>query len=165
MAPLFLLITITERNWISFVLKKIFKAATVFSLLVGCHLGYLQLFAIVVYHMTTTRHTKRPSDEKIWVPRPSDSKEHSIRLAKEVMPPGHWATGKDLNFRYYSGERGYWMYAQDMEQIQEENGVRYDGKRLRLKPFLVISKSRDGKKVQTITSDRAIIDLNQALEL
>ena len=55
------------------------------------------------------------------------------------------------------------MYAQEMEQIQEENGVRYDGKRIRLKPFLAISTSRDGKKIQTITSDRAIIDLNQPL--
>ena len=68
-----------------------------------------------------------------------------------------------MNFRYYSAERGYWMYAQEMEQIQEENGVQYDGKRLRLKPFLAISNSRDGKKIQTITSDRAIIDLNQPL--
>ena len=50
-----------------------------------------------------------------------------------------------------------------MEQIQEENGVRYDGKRIRLRPFLAISTSRDRKKAQTITSDRAVIDLNQAL--
>ena len=68
-----------------------------------------------------------------------------------------------MNFRYYSAEHGYWMYAQEMEQIQEENGVRYDGKRIRLRPFLAISTSRDRKKTQTITSDRAVIDLNQAL--
>ncbi len=141
--------------------KKIFKAATVFSMLVGCYLGYVQLFAIVVHQMTTTHHTTGPTEP--WEPKDSASLKRSIELAKEVMPPGHWATRNDLNFRYYSGERGYWMYAQDMEQVQEENGVRYDGKRLRLKPFLVISKSRDGKKIQTITSDRAVIDLNQAL--
>lgn len=141
--------------------KKIFKAATVFSMLVGCYLGYMQLFAIVVQQMTTTHHTKGPTEP--WEPKDSDSRKRSIELAKEVMPPGHWSKSNDLNFRYYSGERGYWMYAQDMEQVQEENGVRYDGKRIRLKPFLVISKSRDGKKIQTITSDRAIIDLNQAL--
>jgi hypothetical protein len=145
------------------VFKKIFKAATVFSLLVGCYLGYVQVFAIVVSHMTTTRRTKSTVDSDIWIRHDSKSKEASIKLAKDVMPPGHWATQKDLNFRYYSGERGYWMYAQEMEQIQEENGVRYDGKRIRLKPFLVISRSRDGKKIQTITSDRAIIDMNQAL--
>ena len=50
-----------------------------------------------------------------------------------------------------------------LEQVDEENGVRYDGKRIRLKPFLMISTSRDGKKTNTITSDVAIIDLNQPL--
>ena len=33
----------------------------------------------------------------------------------------------------------------------EENGVRYDGKRMRLKPFALITKSRDGKNTKTIT--------------
>ena len=63
------------------------------------------------------------------------------------MPPGHWATKNDLNFRYYNAERGYWMYAQELEQVTEENGVRYDGKRIRLSPFLAISTSHDGKKI------------------
>ena len=79
------------------------------------------------------------------------------------MPPGHWATKNDLNFRYYNAERGYWMYAQDLEQVTEENGVRYDGKRIRLSPFLAISASHDGKKIYVITADRAVIDLNQPL--
>ena len=92
-----------------------------------------------------------------------DSKLDSIKRAKAVMPPGHWATKSDLNFRYYNAERGYWMYAQDLEQVTEENGVRYDGKRIRLSPFLAISTSHDGKKTYIITADRAVIDLNQPL--
>ena len=51
-------ITISERNWISFVLKKIFKAVTAFTLLVGCYLGYVQVFGSWCA-MTTTRHPKR----------------------------------------------------------------------------------------------------------
>jgi hypothetical protein len=149
-----------EWNWISFVLKKTFKAVTVFCLLVGCYFGYVQVFAILVRQMTSIRRTKGPD---VWIRHDSDSRRASIRLAKSVMPPGHWSTGDHLNFRYYSAERGYYMYAQEMEQIQEENGVRYDGKRLRLTPFLAIMTSRDGRKIQTITSDRAIIDLNQPL--
>ncbi len=141
-------------------LKKTFKAVTVFCLLVGCYFSYVQVFAILVRQMTSIRRTKEPD---LWIPVDSDSKRASIRLARSVMPPGHWSTGDHLNFRYYSAERGYYMYAQEMEQIQEENGVRYDGKRLRLTPFLAIMTSRDGRKVQTITSDRAIIDLNQPL--
>src|SRR5262249_52049239 len=84
---------------------------------------------------------------------------------KAIMPSGHWATRSDLNFRYYNAERGYWMFAQELEQISEENGVRYDGKRIRLSPFLAISTSRNGKKSYTITADRAVIDLNQPLGL
>ena len=38
-------------------LKKTFKAVTAFSLLVGCYLGYVQVFAVVVRVMTTTRRT------------------------------------------------------------------------------------------------------------
>lgn len=140
-------------------LKKTLKAVTAFALLVGCYLGYVQVFAVAVHYMTTTHR----SEEPLPVHRDSDSKLASIRLAKDVMPAGHWSTRNDLNFRYYSSERGYWMYAEELEQIQEENGVQYKGKRIRLKPFLAISTSRNGKKTQTITSDRTVIDLNQAL--
>ena len=41
--------------------------------------------------------------------------------------------------------------------------MRYDGKRIRLKPFALISKSRDGKNTKTITSDVAVFDLNEPL--
>jgi hypothetical protein len=140
------------------VLKKIFKAATAFTLLVGCYLGYAQVFALVVVQLTTV-----PRPEIVLQHRDSRSKQDSIKRAKAVMPSGHWATKNDLNFRYYNAERGYWMYAQDLEQVTEENGVRYDGKRIRLSPFLAISASHDGKKIYVITADRAIIDLNQPL--
>ena len=43
--------------------------------------------------------------------------------------------------------------------------MRYDGKRIRLTPFLLISKSSDGKNTKTITSDVAVFDLNEPLSL
>jgi hypothetical protein len=140
------------------VLKKIVKAVTTFLLLVGCYLGYAQGFTLLVGELTTAR---RP--EIALHNRDSNSKLDSIKRAKAVMPPGHWATKKNLNFRYYNAERGYWMYAQELEQVTEENGVRYDGKRIRLSPFLAISTSHNGKKTYIITADRAVIDLNQPL--
>jgi hypothetical protein len=140
------------------VLKKILKALTAFILLVGCYLGYSQVFILVVQQLTIVR---RP--EVGFHRHESNSKLDSIKRAKTVMPPGHWATKSDLNFRYYNAERGYWMYAQELEQVTEENGVRYDGKRIRLSPFLAISTSHDGKKTYVVTADRAVIDLNQAL--
>ncbi len=141
--------------------KKIFKAATVFTLLVGCYLGYVQVFALVVRQMTTARRDR--AEITLFANHDSNSLLESMKRAKDVMPPGHWGTKRDLNFRYYNAERGYWMYAEELEQVQEENGVRYDGKRIRLSPFLMISTSHDGKKTDIITSDRAIIDLNQPL--
>ena len=50
-----LYVTISKRTWTSFVLKKIFKAGTAFTLLVGCYFGYVQVFALVVGQLTTVR--------------------------------------------------------------------------------------------------------------
>ena len=49
------------------------------------------------------------------------------------------------------------------DEIQEENGVRHDGKRLRMRPFAVIWISGDGKSVQRLTAESATIDLNQPI--
>ena len=40
-------------------LKKIFKAVTAFTLLVGCYFGYVQVFAIVVRQLTTVRRAQK----------------------------------------------------------------------------------------------------------
>ena len=37
---------ISIRHGISLVFKKIFKAVTMFALLVGCYFGYVQVFAL-----------------------------------------------------------------------------------------------------------------------
>ena len=84
-------------------------------------------------------------------------------MHEEVCGPGHWATDKELAYRYYNSERGYWIYAKECIRVTEENGVRYDGKRMRMKPFLLITKSRDGKNTKMITADRAVFDLNAPL--
>ena len=63
----------------SFVLKKIFKAVTAFTLLVGCYLGYVQVFALVVGQLTTVRRpeivlqhrpTRIPSSIRSNAPKP-----------------------------------------------------------------------------------------------
>jgi hypothetical protein len=141
------------------VLKKLFKAAATLALLVGCYFGYVHAFAIVVEHFREIRK----AEDIIWRAHDSNSKKESIAFAHAALGHDHWATASDLGYRYYNAERGYWMYAKECERIVEEDGVRYDGKRIRLKPFALISKSRDGKKTQTVTSDVAIFDLNEPL--
>ncbi len=138
-------------------LKKLFKAVTALTLLVGCYFGYVHVFAIVVEQFRAIRRT----DNIVFPVHDSKSKLESIRYAREAFGPNHWSADDDLAYRYYNAERGYWIYAKECERIVEENGVRYDGKRMRLTPFALITKSRDGKNTKTITSDVAVFDLNE----
>jgi hypothetical protein len=141
------------------VLKKLLKAVTTFTLLVGCYFGYVRVFAILVEQL---RATSSP-DKIMFRVHDSKSKLESIAFAASAFGRDHWSTADDLAYRYYNAERGFWMYAQEWERIVEENGVRYDGKRMRLRPFALIMKSRDGKNTKTITSDVAVFDLNEPL--
>ena len=140
-------------------LKKLFKAVTTLTLLVGCYFGYVHVFAIVVEQFKASqahrqRHVRRSRLE---------FKAGVDRLCQGRIRAGSLGRDDDLAYRYYNAERGYWIYAKECEQIVEENGVRYDGKRMRLKPFALITKSRDGKNTKTITSDVAVFDLNEPL--
>jgi hypothetical protein len=141
------------------VLKKLFKSAAAFFILLGCYFGYVRLFAIVVQQFTATHNT----GGIMFAVHDSKSKMISIQYSKAAMGPGHWSSAPDLGYRYYNTERGYYIYAREAKRIVEEDGVRYDGKRMRLKPFLLIMKSHDGKNTKVITSDEAIIDLNAPL--
>jgi hypothetical protein len=141
------------------VLKKILKVVAANALIAGCFYGYVHLFALVVDQLRAVHRA-----EKILFPvHDSNSKRVSINYAIAALGPDHWSADPELAYRYYNAERGYWMYAKEWERIVEENGVRYDGKRMRLKPFALIAKSRDGKNTKTVTSDVAVIDLNEPL--
>ena len=142
-------------------LKSFLKALTTLTLLVGCYLGYIRVFETVVNSLRTSR---RAGPTTI-VSRDSTSKRQSIDYAKASFGIRHWSTAVDLGYRYYNAERGFWMYAREYERIVEENGVRYEGKRIKLRPFALITKSRDGKNTKTITGDLAILDMSEPLGL
>ena len=86
-------------------------------------------------------------------------------LVRRTFGPDHWTVTSDLPYVYYNAERRFWMFARTVEEIQEENGMRHDGKRLRMRPFAVIWKSDDGKSVQRLTAESATIDFNQSIRL
>ncbi len=142
-------------------LKKLFKAATMFTLLMGCYFVYVHAFAVIVDQLRASRR----SDGMMFLPHPSNSKLEAIAHAGSAFGGDHWSAAKDLPYRYYNAERGFWMYAKQVWRIVEENGVKYDGKRVRMAPFALISISRDGKNTKTIVSDEAIFDLNEPLSL
>ena len=93
----------------------------------------------------------------------SKHKKEAIRYAREAFGPDHWTAADDLQFRYYNPDRGFWMYSKNYKRPLEEDGVKYDGKRLRLRPAAIIWRARDGSSTKTVTAEEAIIDFNQAL--
>jgi hypothetical protein len=141
------------------VLKKILKLVTTFALLLGIYLGYVRSFAVVVSRLTAARKV----DDLGFVLHDSRSKKEAILRAREAFGPGHWTAKDDLQLRYYNSERGFWMYSQRDQRIIEEDGVRYDGKRIKLRPAAIIWRAKDGSSTKTVTADEAIIDFNQSL--
>ncbi len=57
------------------------------------------------------------------------------------------------------------MYAKEVVRVVEQDGVKYDGKRVTMAPFALIWLSPDGKSAKTILSDRAVFDLNEPLSM
>jgi hypothetical protein len=143
------------------VLKKIFTAATTLTLLVGCYFGYAHFFDVVVERLKANRDAV----SLMFPVHDSESKLEAMAVARAGFGPNHWSTGEHQVYRYYNAERGFWMYSKKVDRIVEEDGVKYDGKRLRMQPFALIWKSRDGKDTKTITSDVAVFDLNEPLGL
>ena len=142
-------------------LKNLLKVVTTSTLLFGCYLGYVRAFNLVVRQFQADRRT----DITIFHSRDSRSKQHAQDLARLAFGEKHWTVTSDQPYAYYSSEHRFWMYALQYEEIKEENGVRYDGKRLRMKPFAMIWTSGDGKKIQRLTADSATLDLNQPIGL
>ncbi len=140
-------------------LKKILKVATTFTLLLGCYLGYGRAFELVVRQFKT----ERLDDGLLFEIRNARSKQEARALAERAFGPGHWTGTDDLPYAYYNSQKRFWMYWRDYEEVKEENGVRYDGKRVRMRPFAMISKTGDGKSLWTLTAEEAILDLNQPI--
>ena len=141
--------------------KKLLKAGTTFTLLLGCYFGYVQAFGYLVNQLKSDR----PDDNLVFQIRSSKSLEYARNLLKLTFPPEHWTNTSDLPYAYYNVERGFWMFALEVEEIQEEDGVKYEGKRLRMHPFAAIWKSSDGKNIQRLTAETATLDMNQPIAL
>lgn len=140
-------------------LKKFLKMLKVLGILVGCYLGYVRAFTVVVSHLTAGRKV----EDIGFTHRDSKSQKEAMLRAREAFGPKHWTVDDDLQLRYYNTERGFWMYSQNDERIIEEDGVRYDGKRIKLRPTAIIWRARDGSSTKTVTAEEAIIDFNQPL--
>ena len=128
-------------------------------LLTGCYLGYVRAFTMVVTHLTAAHKV----DDFSFTIKDSKSKREAILRARESFGPQHWTADDNLELRYYNSERGFWMYSQKYDRVIEEDGIRYDGKRIKLRPAAIITRAKDGSSTKTVTAEEAIIDLNQPL--
>ena len=90
-------------------LKKILKAVTALTLLVGCYFGYVRAFAVVVDQFKATRRT----DTSHVRHAPLESKREAIAQPAAAFGADHWSAAEDLTYRYYNSERGFWIYAQE----------------------------------------------------
>jgi hypothetical protein len=134
------------------VFKKVLQIAVTSGVLMACYEGYTRLFAIVAESINQSH--AGPKVEFL----ASRTQQDAITVAERAFGKGHWATGKDLQIRYYSKERGYWMYARDYKRLK-------DGKQLEFTPFALVWQSRDGKDLKTAVSNKSIINLDQPLGL
>ncbi len=126
------------------------KAALIlftFSALVGAHLVYSAAFAAITAHLTAQGTGDDPFPES-----ELESSRISQQLALENFGPDHF-TARPLKLSYYDKSRGSYMYAQNHEFSDK-------GKLMTVAPFAMISQSRDGKAIKTVTSDKAIIRFN-----
>ncbi len=114
--------------------KKLLKLVMMFALLLGCYLGYVRAFSMVVERLTAARKVA----EIPFTVKDSRSKREAILRAREQFGETHWTAEDELQLRYYNSERGFWMYSQHDDRVIEEDGVRYDGKRIKLKPAAII---------------------------
>src|SRR5438477_256461 len=73
------------------VLKQLLKAATTFTLLLGCYLGYVRAFAILVESLREAR----PREGVLFLVKTSKSKEKALALAKAAVGADHWSVTND----------------------------------------------------------------------
>lgn len=141
--------------------KKLLKAGTTILLILGCYYGYVQAFGLLVDRFKS----ERGDDRLVFPARDSRSKRQAYELCLLSFGPDHWTVKSDKVFAYYNTEQRFWMFSLKVDSVQEENGVRYNGKRLRLDRVAIIFRTNGGKSTMTVTADSATLDLNQAIAL
>ncbi len=125
-----------------------------FGLLLAGYVSYDRAFAFVAATLQASQ--QRPV--LIQAKKRSVNLQGAIDLAVRSLGPDYWASSDSASmFRIYNAERGWWIFA---ENVEREN----EGKRLILTPFALIWQSRDKKSVKVATSDKAILLLDQPID-
>ncbi len=133
--------------------KKALQIATAFGVLLASYAGYVHVFALVARGISQSSHA--------FVRIPiiaSKTQKMAHQLAIQAHGPDHWSAAEDNVFRLYNAERGFWMYFQNYKRLK-------DGKQIEFRPFLAIWPEKDGPGRRWVTSDTALVDLDQPFDL
>ncbi len=133
--------------------KKALQIATAFGVLLASYAGYVHLFALVARGISLSSHAFVP------IPRiESITQKQAHALAIKAFGADHWAAGEENTFRLYNAERGFWMYFQNYKRLK-------DGKQIEFSPFAAIWPTKENQGLRWVTSDTAIVDLDQPFDL
>lgn len=134
--------------------KKLVKNSTTFLILTGLYLAYARGFKLL--QKLVGYEPPALITRELLTARLSATAKEKIELAKNAFGKGHWSADPELPISYYYVDRGYWIYSKRLEKLD-------GGKRIRLRPFAMIYKSKDSDKIQTAVADEATLDLDQPL--
>ena len=138
-------------------LKTLLKLGTTLALVYAGYLGYVRAFEMALGQL----RAGQSEGTLMFAARTTQSRIEARKVAIRMFGPKHWTSTDELPYAYYNSQRGFWMYWQDYEEVQEQDGVKYDGKRVIMSPFVIIGKGSGSKGLRALTCDRATLDLNQ----
>ncbi|AGA24563.1 RNA polymerase sigma factor [Singulisphaera acidiphila] len=146
---------LTEGAFKTMVLTKLKTSVTLLSAMVAASM-IAPAFLAASDPQSVGREQPATTVGKNEVRKPSKTKNEATETAIRAFGPTHWSANPALAVRYYNHERGYWMYAEEYDRLN-------DGKQLRLRRFALVTKPRNGQALKTASSDQALIDLSQPL--
>ena len=137
--------------------KKTLQIAATVGVLLAGYAGYVRGFAILAARFKPHDGSEGPTVGADLIE--SVTTRQARELAEQEFGKGHWTNDpKKLGLQFIDVQRGYWFYAEKYERKEE-------GKKVEFFPFAVVSMSRDGRKRQTITGKRAILEFDEPFNL
>lgn len=141
-------------------LKKLSKMVVVLGLLTVAHLAYAQGFDLLVARLRAARAGVEP----LLAAREGESRKAVKRMAAESFGVDHW-TGTNDVYTYVVPEKGLTLFAMDIDRPTERDGVKFDGKRIEVKPAAMRLQSPKGGSTRSLTSQEARIDTSKPVGL
>jgi hypothetical protein len=134
--------------------RKVLRSVLTLALLVAGYVAYGRAFPVVARLVGRVK----PDFMIPYDPSPSRTARMATDLAIRAFGKNHWSADPQNSLRYYDAARGYWMFAQEYERMNE-------GRRARFTPFAVIIQSSDRKGIKTMRGNSATLDFDKPFDM